>query len=138
MTDNTTIAEIYEALNPLPTLLSAKGKGRPEVRFMLDANAAFGIFMSWAKEDARHEYETDCEYFHAATFAEALERARAFITELPSAEQAKLHGFMGKLGRLIDAGNAVGIDVEYVNPLVETMKRLSEAAITYRSIKEPA
>jgi hypothetical protein len=138
MSDNTTIAEIYEALNPLPALLSAKGKVNPEVDFRLEANADFSVSMSWKKDDARHEYDRDYEYYRAETFAQAVGCARAFIAALPSAEQAKLHAFMGQLGRLIDSGNAVGIDVEYVNPLVETMKRLSEAAITYRSIKEPA
>jgi hypothetical protein len=60
------------------------------------------------------------------------QEAVAFINELPSAEQAKLHNFMGKLGHMIDAAKDDGIEVDYLNPLLDTMKRLSENVITYQ------
>lgn len=57
---------------------------------------------------------------------------------LPSAEQAKLNNFMGKIGKLIDAGKSEGIDVDYLNPLIDSMKRLSENVITHQPAKEVA
>jgi hypothetical protein len=41
---------------------------------------------------------------------------------------------MGQLGKLIDAGKSGGIEVDYLNPLLDTMKRLSENVITYRPL----
>jgi hypothetical protein len=43
---------------------------------------------------------------------------------------------MGKLGTLIDFARDDGIKVDYLNPLVETMKRLSENVITHQPKKE--
>lgn len=128
----TTISEIYAAINPMPAMLSAKGKVRPDVTFMIHANSRITIHMNWKKPFVFNEWEMDCECFSGETFEESLEKATAFIDELPSAEQAKLHHFMGKLGNLIDAGKDEGIEVDYLNPLMETMKRLSENVITYQ------
>lgn len=131
-----TIEEIYAAINPLPAMLSAKGKARPEVVVMMYANASLSIYMNWKKPYSRNDWETDSEVFSGETFEIARAKAMDFISGLPSAEDAKLHHFMGKLGNLIDAGKDEGIDLDYLNPLLETMKRLSENVITYQP--EPA
>lgn len=130
-----TIDEIYTALNPLPAMLCAKGKVSPKVEFRIEANAGFNIAMNWRKPYARHDWEHEYECFLGDDFAKVHAKAVDFINALPSAEQAKLHHFMGKLGHLIDAANADGIEVAYLNPLVESMKRLSENVITH---KKPA
>jgi hypothetical protein len=127
-----TIDDIYTALNPLPALLSKKGKVKPVVELRIEANAGFNIAMHWRKPYAHNDWENDYECFLGADFAEALSKAIAFIKELPTAEQAKLHHFMGKLGKLIDAGKDDGIEVAYLNPLIESMKRLSENVITHQ------
>lgn len=54
------------------------------------------------------------------------------IASLPSQEEANLREFQADLGRLIDKGRDFGIDVAYVNPLVETSKQLAENALTYQ------
>lgn len=128
----TTIDEIYTALNPLPAMLTAKGKVKPVVECRIEANARIAIAMNWKKAYAYNDWERDYEHFSGNDFADALSKAVEFIDELPSAEQAKLHHFMGKLGSLIDAGRDDGIEVEYLNPLLDTMKRLSENAITHQ------
>lgn len=127
-----TIDEIYAAINPLPAMLSAKGKVKPEVQMLLDANAGISILMSWDKRYATYSYERDYKTFMGGSFQESLAKAIEFIKELPSAEQAKLHDFMGKLGKLIDAGKEDGIALDYMNPLIDSMKRLSENVITYK------
>jgi hypothetical protein len=127
-----TIDEIYAAINPLPAMLSAKGKARPEVIVMMYANARLSLYMNWKKPYSRNDWETDSEVCSGETFEEAYAKAIAFINKLPSAEDAKLHHFMGKLGNLIDCGKDEGIDLDYLNPLLDTMKRLSENVITYK------
>lgn len=126
------IEEIHEAINPLPAMLSAKGKKQPTVSFVLEANASHAISMSWVKFDANNNWDREYETFVGGTFEAVLARAAAFIDELPSAEQAKLFSFMEKLGNVIDAGRDNGIAVDFLNPLTETMKRLSENVITHQ------
>lgn len=128
----TTIAEIHAAINPLPAMLTGKGKAKPEVSLVIEANAGFCVSMNWAKRHSRSEWERDYKSLIGQSFEEAIGKAVAFINELPSADQSKLHDFMGQLGRLIDAGKADGIEVDYLNPLLDTMKRLSENVITYK------
>jgi hypothetical protein len=128
----TTIADIYAAINPLPGMLTTKGKVKPEVSLVIEANAGFAITMNWDKRHAKYNFEREHKTFIGATFEEVLGKSISFINELPSADQAKLHEFMGALGKLIDAGNADGISVDFMNPLLGTMKRLSENVITYQ------
>lgn len=132
MTHTITLDAIYAAINPLPAKLSAKGKVDPVVEFEVSANAGIRIMVIWRKRNSPNEWDRDYKSFSGKDFDEALGKATAFIEELPSAEQARLHAFMGQLGNLIDAGRAEGIAVDFMNPLVETMKRLSENVITHQ------
>lgn len=127
----TTIEDIYAAINPLPAMLSEKGKARPSVEVTIEANAKLCIALKWKKPYCNNEWENEYEWFNGEDFSQALANAKSYIEDLPSAEQAKLNHFMGKLGNLIDAGKDEGIDVDYLNPLLDTMKRLAENAITY-------
>jgi hypothetical protein len=137
MNKTTSIDDIYAAINPLPAALSAKGKIKPEASLHVDANADIAISMSWDKRHATYSYERDYKTFLGDSFQEVLGKAIDFIKELPSAEQARLHEFMGKLGKLIDAGKSDGIDLDYMNPLIDTMKRLSENVITFQPEVRP-
>ncbi len=127
-----TIDEIYAAINPLPDKLSQKGKVRPSVDFRIEANAGFSITMKWAKPHVRNDWEHEYQCFLGDDFVTLVGQAEAFINDLPSAEQARLHHFMDKLGKLIDAGKDDGIEISYLNPLVESMKRLSKNIITHK------
>jgi hypothetical protein len=135
MTKTTTLDEIYAAINPLPAMLAEKGKVSPTVDFTIEANAGLNIAIRYRKAYSKNEWDYDYKVLAGDTFDEALRKTLAFINDLPSAEQAKLHNFMGKLGHLIDAAQVDGIEVSYLNPLVETMKRLSENVITHQPKK---
>ena len=131
----TTIDDIYAAINPLPAKLAAKGKVCPEVDVRIEANAGINISMNWRKPHSSNDWDKNYECFLGEDFAAALDKAISFIEFLPSEEQAKLHHFMGQLGKLIDAGKSDGIEVDYLNPLLDTMKRLSENVITHQPRK---
>lgn len=128
----TTIDNIYAAINPIPAMLSAKGKVTPSVEMFIAANASISVHMSWKRYGAERDWERDFELFTGDTFDQALAKALTFVRDLPSAEDARLHAFMDKLGKLIDVGHAEGVAVDYMNPLLDTMKRLSENVITYK------
>lgn len=129
---STTIDDIYAAINPLPAMLTSKGKISPSVSLVIEANASVAVSMNWTKRHAHRDWEKDYQTFIGDDFETAMQKAITFVNDLPSADQAKLHDFMGQLGRLIDAGKSDGIEVDYLNPLLDTMKRLSENVITYQ------
>jgi hypothetical protein len=128
----TTINDIYAAINPLPARLSEKGKVNPSVDLKIEANAGIHIAMRWKKYGAVYDWDHEYQIFMGDNFDQCMGKAEAFIAGLPSAEQSRLHAFMGKLGKLIDVGRTEGIAVDYLNPLLDSMKRLSENVITYK------
>ena len=128
----TTMDDIYAAINPLPAMLSKKGTASPVVRFEIEANAGVNISMNWEKRNSPVKWDREYQCFLGDTFDQAFAKAVAFIENLPSAETAILHDFMGKLGRLIDIGKADGIAVDFLNPHLDSMKRLSENVIAYK------
>jgi len=128
----TTIDEIYAAINPMPAMLSAKGKVGPVVSLSIEANARIMLHLRWTKSGARNDWDCDYQSFIAETADKAIEKATGFIVALPDAGTARLHDFMGQLGKVIDAGRDLGIDVDYLNPLTDTMKRLAENVITHQ------
>jgi hypothetical protein len=130
----TTVANIYAAVNPLPAKLSAKGRREPTLKVEIEANAGFTITTTWKKRKATADWDRDYNCFLGSDFNEVLEKVVAFINDLPSAEQSVLHEFMGQLGRLIDEGRADGIAIDFLNPLMESMKRLSENVITHKQV----
>jgi len=128
-----TIQDIYDAINPLPAMLSEKGKKKPRVTIEFEANARVYIFLRWEKEFNRSYHgEEEINVAAGDDVEAALKEAHAIIRDLPSAADTKLHHFMSQLGKVIDAGNELGIAVDFMNPLTETMKRISENVITFR------
>jgi hypothetical protein len=128
-----TIQDIYDAINPLPAMLAEKGKKKPRATIEFEANARVYIFLRWEKEfNKSYASEETIEVAAGDDVEAALKEAHAIINDLPSAADAKIHHFMGQLGKVIDAGNELGIDVDFLNPLNETMKRLSENALTFK------
>ena len=128
----TTIDEVYAAINPMPARLSEKGKVTPSVDFKVEANAGVHITMNWKKYGAVSDWDKEYQIFMGDSFDQCMNKAEVFIAGLPSAEQSRLHAFMDKLGKLIDVGKTEGIAVDYLNPLLDSMKRLSENVITYK------
>jgi len=135
--------EIPARINALSDAMLAKGLVRPDAAIVLIANSStWTVNVSWAKaaftEKDRHYSHNDQEHFHASheDLGKALDAVDAHIAALPSREEAKLKHFMSALGDIIDMGRANNIEVDFVNPLVETMKRLSENALTFQAAAE--
>ena len=77
-----------------------------------------------------HDYRV--EIIRDPDISQAITDAFSLINSLPSAEDAKRQQFMASLAKVLDLGRDNGIEVDFLNPLTETMKRLSESAITYQ------
>ena len=130
------IAEIQERINRMPAALNAKGKREPNVYVSLNANASISVSLSWKRVagDPKPIHRND-DYIHhflnGDGIANLLDNADNIIAGLPSIEEARMTEFTNMLAQTIELGNANGIDVQYVNPLTEAMKRLSENALPH-------
>ena len=74
-----------------------------------------------------------CEHFHGEDFNALFLRARAWIESQKTPDELRKEKFIAQLGRVIDEGKEIGFDVDFMNPLVETMKRLSENVLEFRA-----
>nr|WP_278521307.1 hypothetical protein [Brucella anthropi] len=132
------IQKVQLEVNRLQVAMAAKGKSRSDVLFSVRSHEEYRISLHWLKHDPRHPHDTECEVFLGRNPEEVISDARQFIADFPSAEETKFREFMGALGRVIDLGRNNGIDVDFINPLTETMKRLSKNALTDQRKSEGA
>lgn len=56
----------------------------------------------------------------------AFTEALAWIAQIPTQAEREHAAFVRQVGRLIDSGRDIGIDVAFLNPLTDMMTRLSE------------
>lgn len=80
----------------------------------------------WAFKDGSNQHITG----KGDTPAEAVADLRAKIAAMPSQDEMERQEFQAQLGKLIDKGREINIDVEFLNPLTAMAKKLSENAIT--------
>ena len=130
-------AEIQRSVDDLSRAMLAKGVRNPEAQVHIAAHVAPCVYLCWGRYG---EPDYSVEIIRDPNIREAIQAAFDLINGLPSPEEAKRQQFMGALAKVIDLGRENGIEVDFVNPLVETMKRLSENALTYNPVdpKDPA
>lgn len=58
-----------------------------------------------------------------------LKEAHAWIDAIPTAEERAHKAFTKSLGRLIDQGREIGIEVDFLNPLTAMMEKLATNAL---------
>lgn len=68
------------------------------------------------------------EYIAGDSVEQVLERAELF--HIPNLEEKTKQDFVKALGKLIDKGRDIGIDVDFINPLEVSMRKLSENILT--------
>ena len=129
-----TPTEIMIAAIALEVKVAAKGYYMPQVT----------SYINWIGYDltVNLEYRTAAgepsknQFFHEGVddegFGILFERANAFADGLPSIQDAKRNDFIASIGRLIDKGREIGIEVEYMNPLTEMMGKLSTNIIEHK------
>lgn len=113
-------AEIQARLDALPKLMNAAGFKDPNAYWSISANSASYGYVSWYEG---RDYKTK-------NFP-SIEELEKWVGSLPSREERDKRQFLQSLSDIIAKGQEIGIDVEYVNPLVETMRNLSSNIITH-------
>ena len=115
-----TVKEIQSRLDPLPKLMNVSGFKDPDAHVSFRSNNSVVFYASWYED---HNYRSK-------TFP-TLPELEKWVNELPSRDERNKKEFLQSLSDIIAKGREIGIDVEYVNPLVETMKKLSSNIITH-------
>ena len=67
---------------------------------------------------------------HEDGFEVLMEKIQASVDALTSIEDAKRDAFIAAVGRLIDHGKELGMQVDFLNPLTDMMTKLSTNIIT--------
>ncbi len=123
---------IQEQVNRLSDMMLAKGLRQPRAEFELRSHSAPRVVLAWESRNKRPGDFGNYQFFDKGTVGEMLADAEVFIMKQPNAEETKFREFMGALGGVIDLGKENGIEVEFLNPLVATMKTLSKNALAYQ------
>lgn len=121
-------AEIQGRVDAIATRMTAAGLRRVEATAEIIAHRQVRVVLSYTPASAGL---SDYQFFRADTMTEALDAADAWVAALPSPEELKRQEFLNSLAATIEIGRQNGIDVAFVNPLIEQMKALSENAIEH-------
>jgi hypothetical protein len=124
-----TEAEMQKRANLVAAAMLAKGMRAPQATVMLKSEGEPCVHIAWADKNQR--YGESYDSFVGVSAEAAFVATEQFVADRPSAEQAKLNEFMSAVGKAIDIGKENGVEVDFLNPLVATMKRLSENVITH-------
>lgn len=126
--------DIQKRLNKLVEAMLAKGLKEPTAQFDVEnGRVEFRVYIRWQDPTKlTRPYSSDglFEFIRNVDPKKAFEKAEQIIAALPSAEEAKLKQFMGALANVIDLGKSNGIELEFMNPLAATMKKLSDNILT--------
>lgn len=124
--------EIQKRVNALSDAMLAKGLREPKAEATIESNTEPNVYLRWkdVTKAIPSAFDGQSEFLRAGTIGEALEKADKFVAEMPSAEEAKVAQFMGALANVIELGKDNGVDVEFLNPLKATMKKLSDNILT--------
>ena len=135
-----TVQYLLSELEAMERSLSLKGCYRPSVyaQINLTDSSFMSIYAqyrpdpnSWETVDTRvhlERYEKDA--LTDESLDTALREIQEWVTNVKPEEERKREEFLASLGRLIDRGRSIGIEVDFLNPLVESMRQLSENILT--------
>lgn len=136
----------YEAIRQLQHKLDAADVHRQQVSLYMwaDGISAIQFEMEYkASDDYSAKYETFTRRLTHDEMSELLTEpglltarldewfaeAHAWVDAIPTAEERERQDFMDQLGRLIDKGRDVGIEVDFLNPLTTMMEKLASNAL---------
>lgn len=122
-----TYEEIQKAVNEISKMMTDRGISHYSCNLTINANGEPYFYI--ASYDKIFD-GTDSRVVRGEAPEEIIEGAKAAVRAIPNKEDRNKQAFMAELASVIDKGKDLGIDVEFLNPLVSQMKKLSENIIT--------
>lgn len=127
--------EIQKRVDALAVAMAEKGLICPEVTFSVNSGSDINLMLKWENEGDKL-YDWQYSHHRGGSPIEAINSAINWITDQPTKDERKFKAFMTAVASAVDMGRQNGIDVEFVNPLAETLKKLSENAITDQRVSK--
>lgn len=132
-----TFEEIQARVNTLSDQLAESGKLMPTASLEIKANADCIAMLRWAQ--AGETFPDQFHFARAATPEAALEKAVAWIAELPSPRETAIAHALTLSAKALEAARAADLDTDgalganFVARLEDMVKRISSNALTDRS-----
>lgn len=136
----TNLIEINEGLAQVVEAMLEKGFVQPEADLTLRGNADGFVILKWRIVTGKEtwDYTLDTHVIHlgsdsshdwGTSYGSWLSASLEWVAIQPSKAERERKEFMESVGAVIESGKRIGIEVEYTNPLVELMKKLSKNAL---------
>jgi hypothetical protein len=122
-------AAIQERIDAIARGMLAKAVPQAKADLSIRSHEGPVVCLSWASKGTIL-YADKHEWFRG-TVEKVLADAEAYVAALPSPEEARMNAFMKALAEAVELGKKNDIDVEYVNPLMVLMKKLSKNALRH-------
>ena len=127
--------EIINTCKALENKLRNRNYIRPEVSANLNwIGSDINVTLKWRISDIDVKHEFFYGKLDQDSVFSVLAKADKFIEEMGSIEDSQKAEFIKSVGKLIDMGREINIDVAFINPLTEVMKNLSKNIITHKEI----
>lgn len=123
--------DIQPRIDAVNALVTAKGLRECQVSFRVEAHMMTSCGALWYEGQHGHDFRSYAT--GQGEPEEVLSKIEAWANDLPTIDERRMAEFTELLAKTIEMGNQYGVDVQFVNPLMEAMKRLSENAITDQS-----
>lgn len=129
----TILEKIQSEIDALEVSFMASGAVKSRlgsaVTFKMEPNVSPHIHIGYY--DRKNEWTSQVFKSPDSNPMHAIRKARNWIAKIPAKEDLDKQEFIKATASLIEMGKKIGVDVAFVNPLEEMMKKLSENAITY-------
>jgi hypothetical protein len=123
-------ADIQPRIDAVNTLITSKGLREAQANFRIEGHKLASAGAHWYAGALGHDFRS---YGTGQGEPEVvIAQLENWARELPTLDERRKAEFTELLAKTIEIGNEYGIDVEFVNPLTEAMKRLSENALTHQ------
>ena len=116
--------DILREITRLEKLLSNKGFTAPKI----EISVGFSTRELTANISYKAGSEVQYKFIHLEAddgFEGLIADTEDYINSLKSVAEIQKDAFVASVGRLIDQGRDIGIEVDFLNPLVEMMGRMS-------------
>ena len=117
-------SDILRAITRLEKLLTNKGFAAPKI----EISVGFSTRELTANISYKAGGSSEYQFIHVEAldgFDGLIGDAEDYINGLKSVADILKENFVASVGRLIDQGRDIGIEVDFLNPLVEMMGKLS-------------
>lgn len=122
-------SDILREINRLENLLANKGFAAPKI----EISVGFSTRELTSNITYKAGGSTEYKFIHIEAldgFEALIQDTEDYINGLKSVAEIQKDAFIASVGRLIDQGREIGVEVDFLNPLTALMDKLSSNILT--------